>query len=60
MNIYTVIDTNVIVASMLTSNPQSATKSIINKVWEGTITPMINAEIIEEYTMSYHETNFIL
>ena len=49
MNIYTVIDTNVIVASMLTSNPQSATKSIINKVWEGTITPMINAEIIEEY-----------
>ena len=49
MNIYAVIDTNVVVASMLTSNHLSATKSIINKVWEDTITPMINAEIIEEY-----------
>lgn len=49
MNVYAVIDTNVVVASMLTSAHLSATKSIINKVWEDTITPMINAEIIEEY-----------
>ena len=49
MNIYAVIDTNVVVASMLTSNHLSATKSIINKVWEDTITPMINADIMEEY-----------
>ena len=49
MNIYAVIDTNVIISSMLSANPNSPTKEVINNVWENIITPMINADIIEEY-----------
>lgn len=49
MNIYAVIDTNVIISSMLSVNPNSPTKEVINNVWKDIITPMINAEIIEEY-----------
>ena len=49
MNIYAVIDTNVIISSMLTNNPYSPTKIVINKIWENQIIPMINSEIMEEY-----------
>ena len=37
MNIYAVIDTNVIISSMLTNNPYSPTKVVINKIWENQI-----------------------
>ena len=49
MNIYAVIDTNVIISSMLTNNPYSPTKVVINKIWENQIIPMINSEIMDEY-----------
>ena len=49
MNIYAVIDTNVIISSMLTNNPYSPTKIVINKIWENQIIPMINSEIMDEY-----------
>ena len=49
MNIHAVIDTNVIISSMLTTNPHATTKAVINKIWEDQITPMINSDIMEEY-----------
>ena len=49
MNIHAVIDTNVIISSMLTNNPYSPTKVVINKIWENQIIPMINSEIMDEY-----------
>ena len=48
--IYAVIDTNVIVSSMLTRNPASPTRQILDRVRDGIIIPMINDDILEEYT----------
>ena len=50
MNIHAVIDTNIIISALLTSNPLSPTKSVINKVRDGEIIPMINSDIVEEYS----------
>ena len=49
MNIHAVIDTNIIISALLTSNLSSPTKSVINKVRDGGIIPMINSDIMEEY-----------
>ncbi len=49
MKYYAVIDTNVLVSSMLTSNPNSTIAKIINYVRLGSIIPMFNDTILEEY-----------
>ena len=46
---YAVIDTNVIVSAMLTKNKEAATVKIIEKVFDGTIKPLLHAEIISGY-----------
>ena len=47
--IYAVIDTNVIVSSYLTHHEDSATRQVVNAVYEGRINPLYNAKIIAEY-----------
>jgi putative PIN family toxin of toxin-antitoxin system len=47
MKIYAVIDTNVIVSAMLKRN--SVPWIIVNKLFDETIIPLANNEIIEEY-----------
>lgn len=49
MNYYVVIDTNVLVSSMLTSNPTSTIARIVDAVSQGLIVPMYNDSILEEY-----------
>ena len=49
MKVYAVIDTNVVVSSMLTDNQSSPTKYVLSSVRDGIIVPMINDDIIEEY-----------
>jgi len=49
MKYYAVIDTNVLVSSMLTSNPDSTIAKIINYVRLGSIIPMFDDTILEEY-----------
>ena len=49
MNIYAVIDTNIIISSLLSRNPNASTKQIIAKIKERVITPMVNEDILEEY-----------
>ena len=49
MRIYAVIDTNVIVSSMLTRNSLSPTKEMLVAVRDKVVVPMINADILEEY-----------
>jgi len=49
MKIYVVLDTNVLVAAMLTRNSNSATRRIINAVTESIITPIYHQDILEEY-----------
>ena len=47
--IYAVIDTNVLVAALLTHNTNSATLKVIESIENGKITPLYNSEIIDEY-----------
>ena len=46
---YAVIDTNVILASMLTKNYDSATVKIMRAVFTKKIIPMYNDDILSEY-----------
>lgn len=56
--IYAVIDTNVLVSALLTGNPLSPTKKILNMITSGNITPLINDEVIAEYNEVLHRSKF--
>lgn len=49
MNIPAVIDTNVIVAALMSRHDNAATVRVMNAVFDGLITPLYTPEIIEEY-----------
>lgn len=49
MNVYAVIDTNVLVSALLTHNTQAATIKVVNAVVNGRIVPLYNDEILAEY-----------
>lgn len=48
-SVYAVIDTNVIVSALISSNPESYPLSVLAHVYSGTITPLFNDEILKEY-----------
>lgn len=58
--IYAVIDTNVIVSSLLTKKIDSPTVKIVQSVFSGKIKPIVSKEILEEYTevLSRNKFNF--
>ena len=58
MKIHAVIDTNIIVSAMLTANPLSPTRCILGKIRDNDVTPMINDDIIEEYTEVLSRSKF--
>lgn len=47
--IYAVVDTNVLVSALLTKNKESATVKVFSKIFNHSITPLYNAEILAEY-----------
>ena len=47
--IHAVIDTNVIVAALLTHNTESATVKVLEAIENGRIAPLYNNEILNEY-----------
>ena len=47
--VYAVIDTNVLVSALLSSNSDSSTVRVLKLIYEGPIVPLYNNEIIEEY-----------
>ena len=49
MKIYTVIDTNVIISALLSRHPDAATVKILDNLFDRTIIPIYNDEILEEY-----------
>jgi putative PIN family toxin of toxin-antitoxin system len=51
---YAVIDTNVIVASLLTKHHDSATARVMDAVFSGKVVPLLNDEIIAEYRNVLH------
>ena len=55
---YAVIDTNVIVSSLLTRNRDSATAMIMDAVADQKIIPLYNAAILEEYEEVLHRPRF--
>lgn len=60
MKYYAVIDTNVIVAALLTKNKDSATLRVINAVLDGTIIPLYHQDILAEYNEVLHRPKFSL
>ena len=47
--VYAVIDTNVLVSAIFAAHPDSATVIVQDKIMDGTIVPLYNAEIFDEY-----------
>ena len=58
MNVYVVIDTNVLVSAMLTHNLQAATIKVADAVVNGKIVPLYNDEILAEYNEVMHRGKF--
>lgn len=51
---YAVIDTNVIVASLLSRHSDSATVRVMDAVYSGKVVPLLNDEILAEYRDVLH------
>ena len=47
--VFAVIDTNVIVSALISTNPESPPITVMANVYSGVITPLYNAEILKEY-----------
>ena len=58
--IYAVIDTNVIVSSLLTRNHDSATARVMNAVYEGKVMLLVCDEILGEYEEVLHRAQLKL
>ena len=58
MKVFAVIDTNVIVSALLTRNPGAATVKILEALFQSRITPLLNDDIINEYTDVLHRPKF--
>jgi putative PIN family toxin of toxin-antitoxin system len=58
--IYAVIDTNVIVSSLLTRNHDSATARVMNAVYDGKVIPLVCDEILGEYEEVLHRAQLKL
>lgn len=60
MNPKAVIDTNVIVSGILTKNELSPTHLILEDIYDGTIIPLLNDEILKEYSDVLNREKFHL
>jgi len=58
--IYAVIDTNVIVSSLLSRKIDTGTVLIRKHILDGTIVPVFNEEIFQEYEDVLHRAKFNL
>ena len=52
--VYAVIDTNVIVSSLLTKHHDSAIVRVMDAVYSGKVVPLLNEEIVSEYRDVLH------
>lgn len=60
MKVYAVIDTNVIVSSLISRNKDSPTIKVLSLVFAGLIVPLYNDEIFSEYIEVLHRKKFKL
>ena len=54
MNYLVVIDTNVLISALLSKHSDAATVQVLNAVFDGTIIPVFNVEILAEYDNVLH------
>ena len=60
MKYYAVIDTNVLLAALLSKSEDSATVKVLDAVFEGTIIPLYHQDILIEYDEVLHREKFHL
>lgn len=60
MDLYAVIDTNVIVSALITKRSDSPTRLILDYLFSGKIIPIYNDEIIDEYQSVLSRSKFKL
>ena len=58
MRYYAVFDTNVLISSLLTKQPDTATAKVVNAISTGNIIPLYNQEILTEYDEVLHRAKF--
>ncbi|MGN0343535.1 MAG: putative toxin-antitoxin system toxin component, PIN family [Lachnospiraceae bacterium] len=58
MKYLVVIDTNVIVSALLSKHSDASTVQVINTLLDNIITPIINDEILAEYSNVLHRNKF--
>ena len=58
MNYLVVIDTNVLISALLSKHNDAATVRVLNAVFDGTIIPVFNDEILAEYDNVLHRPKF--
>lgn len=58
MKYYAVIDTNMLVSSLLTGRADSPTVKVMKAISEGTLIPLYNEEILKEYDDVLHRKKF--
>ena len=58
MRYYAVFDNNVLVSSLLTHRADSATAKVVNAIAQGTLIPLYNQDILEEYDEVLHRSKF--
>ena len=58
MNVYAVIDTNVIVSALLSKNADATTVKVLNEIAGGRIVPLYHDEILAEYSEVLNRDKF--
>lgn len=60
MEVFAVIDTNVLLSALLSKREDSATVKVLDAVFDGKITPLYHQDILEEYNEVLHREKFHL
>jgi putative PIN family toxin of toxin-antitoxin system len=60
MKIYAVIDTNVVLSSLLSKKSDSASVMVMEAAFNGKITPLYHPEMLDEYEEVLHRPDFKL
>lgn len=60
MRCYAVIDTNVLISAVISKKSDAATVKVLRKVFDGSICPIYNSKILEEYNEVLRRPKFHL
>lgn len=60
MKIHAVIDTNVLISALISKKKDSATVLLLEKLFDGVLTPVYNHEILKEYMEVMNRAKFHL